>query len=231
MTFLSLVLVFVVVLSTDARANTYGFKSITNTVAVDATAGEAQLTVDVTDPGGDQVLFTFKNEGTESMFISDIYFDDGAVVGIASIDNTHIGVMFSYPDEPGNLPGGNTAYPPFVTSSTEPGKDDPPHFSAFNDPGAEWGVNPGEYVGILFDIEVGKVFDDVINALNVGFDPYDPLNYDGTNWLKDNLRIGIHVQGFDGDGSESFVAVPVPGAVLLGLIGLGVAGLKLRKFA
>jgi len=46
-----------------------------------------------------------------------------------------------------------------------------------------------------------------------------------------SLRIGIHVQGFDGEGSESFVNTPVPGAVLLGLLGLGAGWLKLRKSA
>jgi len=51
--FVSLVLVFVFVLSTEARADlyTYGFKSITNTTADSTAIGEAQLFVDVSgDP-------------------------------------------------------------------------------------------------------------------------------------------------------------------------------------
>ena len=40
-------------------------------------------------------------------------------------------------------------------------------------------------------------------------------------------------QGYDGHDYEIYMGtyVPVPGAVLLGMIGLGAAGIKLRKFA
>ena len=47
--FLYLVLAFVIILSTDALAATYGFKCITNNVSADATTGETQLFLDVTD--------------------------------------------------------------------------------------------------------------------------------------------------------------------------------------
>ncbi len=217
MTFLSLVLVFVFILSTEARAMMYNFGNISNNDVLDAAIGEAQLFVDVTDEGGGKVRFTFSNTGPLASSITDIYFEDGTLLGIASIDNTP-GVSFSQLAAPPNLPSANFANPAFVTTSG---------FSADSDPPVQpMGVNPFEQVGIVFDLESGKTFANVLTAIGLGFDPAttDP----GGNT---SLRIGIHVQGFDRGGSESFVAVPVPGAVLLGVLGLGVAGLKLRKFA
>ena len=89
-----IILAFVVIFSTEARAATYGFQCITNNSLTDAAIGEAQLFVDVTDPGGDQVLFTFINDGPEASSITDVYFDDGALLGLAAIDNSDPGVSF-----------------------------------------------------------------------------------------------------------------------------------------
>ncbi len=223
MSFLSLVLVFVVFLSTEARANLYGFEAITNNSVADVAIGEAQLSVVVTDPGGDQVLFTFQNIGPAASSITDIYFDDGPLLGIASIDNSDPGVSFLQLASPPELPGANTVVPPFVTTVGFLADSDAPPVAN--------GVNPGETVGIVFDIG-SKTFADVINAINVGF---DPSNYTGSGihdgWIEPSLRIGIHVQGFDGGGSEGFIMTPIPTSVVLGILGLGVAGLKLRKFA
>ena len=49
---LSLVLVSVFILSTEARAETFGFFAVTNNDTADAAAGEAQLTVDIFCSGG-----------------------------------------------------------------------------------------------------------------------------------------------------------------------------------
>jgi hypothetical protein len=46
-----------------------------------------------------------------------------------------------------------------------------------------------------------------------------------------NLWTDKDCNGYYGYAQDQLVRVPVPGAVLLGLLGLGVAGLKLRKFA
>lgn len=73
-----------------------------------------------------------------------------------------------------------------------------------------------EKLGIVFDLESGGTFDQVLSELD-----------DGT------LRIGIHVQGYSSGGSESFVNVPVPPAIWLletGLFGL-VAGARRRQAA
>lgn len=207
------VLMFVLA-ATPAGADTFGFYNITANNSGDALIGETQLFVDVTDNGSDQVLFTFTNTGPEASSICDVYFDDGALLGIASIDNSSPGdpgVSFSELASPGNLPGANEIDPAFVTTSG---------FSADSDsPAQPNGVNPDEYVGILFDLQTDKIFDDVLAQLGTG-----------------ELRIGIHVQGFDTEGSEGFVnndtPVPIPASVLLlgsGLIGL--VGFRRKKIA
>ena len=56
-------------------------------------------------------------------------------------------VEFAVPATPGNLPAANQASPPFVTTQM---------FSAdANPPPADKGVNPGETLGILFDLMAG----------------------------------------------------------------------------
>ena len=238
----ALVLV-VLFLSTEARANIYGFECITNSIAGDATIGEAQLTVnvtDATDTGGAKALFTFNNSGPNASFIAQVYFDDGTLLSLARIidsddympgDPIYTGVDFSQYASPGDLSGGNNAAPPFETTAG--------FLADADSPGTDKdGVDPGEHLGIVFNLKDSKTFADVLTALNVGLNPDIYASYDNNTkewqWSEPSLRIGIHVQGFDSKGSESFgngPPVPVPGAVLLGLLGMGVAGMKLRKYA
>ncbi len=188
-----------------AHALRFGFDSITANNVLDVSIGEAQLYVDVTNPGGSQVLFTFGNTGPDACSIADVYFDDGSLLGIASIDNSDPGVEFFQDANPGNLPSANSADPPFVTTAG---------FSADSDPPVQpMGVNPGEFLGILFDLQGGQTFADVLSELSDG-----------------SLRIGIHVQGFTSGGSESFVNnVPDASIMLLLCPSLIVFGLFSRK--
>jgi len=199
-----------------AQAALFSFGCITHNSAANCATGESQLFVEVTDAGWNtdtgynQVLFTFINSGPDSSSIADVYFDDGTLLGIASIDNSSTGVSFSQGANPGNLPGGNS-----IGFETTAG------FLADADaPVQPNGVNPGEYLGITFDLLSGITYADTIFALESATD----------------LRIGIHVQGFADGGSESFVnnvtVVPIPAAIWLfgtGLIGL--IGIARRKKA
>jgi hypothetical protein len=173
----------------------YSFSNITGNNVNDANIGEAQLSVEVNFVGSDvntatQVSFTFRNEGTFASSITDVYFDDGGLLGIASITNGS-GVAFSQGASPGDLPGGNA-----IDFNTSAG------FLSDSDPPAQPnGVNPGEILTITFDLLSGSTYQTIIDALQTGLDnPGEDI--------VGGLRIGIHVQGFAGGGSESFVNGP-----------------------
>lgn len=184
-----------------------GFKSVTNSIAGDVAIGQAQLFVEATDVGvgAGQAKFVFRNAGPAASSICDIYFDDdGTLLGIASLTNGP-GVLFTPGSaSPPNLPGGNNASPAFQVTAG---------FLADSDaPVQPNGINPGEFLELLFNLSPGETFADVKEALT-----------------SKALRIGIHVQGFQSGGSESFVNSPpishAPEPTSLSLLGIGLAGL------
>lgn len=176
----------------------YSFAPVTNNSATNTTNGIAQLTVTVSaGPAANQVSFRFDNAGPAAMSITDVYFDDGTLLGIASITDSGAGVSFSQGGSPPNLPGGNTLTPAFNTTAG--------FLADSNPPAQPNGVNPGEWLTITFNLINGKTFADTLAALNTP---------------GDHLRVGIHVQGFSDGGSESFVnQVPTPGAAALLAVG------------
>lgn len=189
--------------ASPAAAVTIGFDCLTGNLAGDCTIGEAQLTVEVTDVAGN-IRFDFQNAGPLASVISEIYFDDGSLLGLASVIDGP-GVDFEPGANPPNLPGGNTAVPPFVVTQD---------FLAESIPSpSQNGVGPGEFVMLDFTLQGGQTLADVITELTNG-----------------DLRIGIHVIAFQSGGSESFINTPIPepGTALLVAGGLVAIGLRRR---
>ena len=201
---------FLCLFSTSLQAITINFSCITDNDMSGASCNiaESQMSVeltDATDASGAKALFSFFNIGADQeSFIADVYFMDGTLLGISSIDNSDSGVRFSEGANPANLPGYN------ISAS----------FSADNDPGARWGVQAGESLGITFDLLAGVTFTDTVAAMVSG-----------------ELMVGIHAQGLgagmDDQYSESLInatVIPVPAAVWLFGAGLIVlAGFARRK--
>lgn len=208
-----------ILLSAVTMADTiYSFNCITPqvdaSVVGDCSIAQAQVRVAVADAGSNRVLFTFTNIGPGASSITDVYFADGTLLGIANVQGGP-GVSFSQNATPADLPGGQGLTPAFRTTAG---------FSADSNPPVQPnGVNPGESVAVLFNLLSGVSYDDTVRALGLG-------------GATGGLRIGVRVQGLPSGGSVSLVnaptPVPLPAAAWLLLTGLGlVVGAGRRKQA
>jgi hypothetical protein len=181
-----------------AQAVTLSFFCITNNNAGNCGIGEAQLTVDVTDLGSGSVNFRFNNSGPAVSSITEVYFDDGTLLGLSSVLHSAGDPWTGGSASPPNLPGGNLIDPPFVATAGFLAESDPPP--------PHNGVRPGEWLDVIFALN--GTYSDVIDELTDG-----------------RLRIGMHVIAFSSGGSESFVNNPVPVPAAVWLLGSGLLGL------
>lgn len=199
----------------SAQAAGYSFSCLSNNNAANCADGAGALAMDVSDAGGGFVDFTFRNFSTRGSSITEVYFDDGTLLGISILGDSGKGVNFSLIKvDPKNLPAGNTAFPPFQVTAG---------FSADAEKNTKDGVQNAldggrqEFLTIRFELLSGKSFGDTIAALNTP---------------GDHLRVGLHVRGFENGGSESFLHVaqaPEPETWALMLAGLGLIAVMQRR--
>jgi hypothetical protein len=179
-----------------------GFGCVTRNLAGDCAIGESQLSLVLSDAGSGVVHFEFSNAGPNLSVISEVYFDDGALLGAVTFSSGP-GVDFRLGARPPNLPGWRTLDPLFLATVGLAAESRP-------SPVAN-GVGPGEWLAVEFELQPGLTFQDLIDQLTSG-----------------ELRVGLHVIGFDSEGSESFVNRPVPEPASAGLVVGGLLALALR---
>jgi hypothetical protein len=159
-------------------------------------------------PGG-QVSFTFTNAVGIASSISEIYFQDGPLLGAATLNQ--VGTNFAAGGaNPGNLPGGNNLTPAFNATEL---------FSADAQGNPSNGIDAAsDSLRMTFHLLNNKSFDDCVTAFQTG-----------------DLRIGLHVRAIGtGGASDSFVnnqitAVPLPMTSTLGMAGLSMVMLRRRR--
>lgn len=189
----------------QATTVTLKFNRITSNCS-DNVAG--QLFVDVIENGAD-VEFKFRNEGPVASSISEVYFYDGVLLNMYTIDDSCTGVDFENLGDktnPKSLPGYNPDKDLLeVLSATEAERPEPAN-----------GVKPGEWLSIGYTLLAD--FQTLLDNIDNG-----------------EVVIGIHVKAINCDPddplastqSDSFINdhLPEPTTVLL----LGLGGLLLRK--
>ena len=227
-----LLVVALVCITLPARAGMqeYDFVAVTaNPIDASLSDLQAQFSVVVTtddydydgsvlevDPG--QVAFIFSNTGSIDSSIREIYIDDGVLTAppeVVVLTQTD-GMSFFQPVTPAQLMGSPIGFVANAAFSV-----DSPSSGAVGD----MGINPGESVALVFDTTA--TFDEIIAKITEGFDTMYTAD------TSTDLAIGIHVARIpygETTNSNSFVAMnPLPATLLLGILGLGVGGWKLRK--
>jgi len=145
-----------------------------------------------------QVHFEFHNESQMTSSIEGIYFEDDVLDGIAGFD-CGTGTLYQEWAAAPILPGCQTLNPVFITA-----------YSADSEPSTfHNGIEPGEMLTIILNIDSGATFGNVADRL-----------------MNGNLRVGAHVIGFPDDSSISMVT-PEPATLLL--LGLGTVMLRRKR--
>jgi len=194
---------------------TYTFTRISSN---SGTPVSGQLFVTVSDLGAGQVNFRFGNDVGLASSITQIYFDADVLLKVQSVTavqgagNNSL-INFSFPAHPENFPSKPANWVTSTGLSAEA-----------TAPVSKRGINESnEYLDIVFNLEQGADFYDVIAALNQGYVADD----------NRGIRIGMHVQAHADEESDSYVngpaIIPAPDSAVIGVVGLMALGF-VRRF-
>lgn len=179
----------------------FNFTKLTNNNSEDL---GMQLSVTVEKVDTTKIAFAFRNDVGIPSSITQIYFYDGVFITGAPTTE-EVGVKFLADTAGGGgLPGldKHASYVLQASVDSEP-------------PVSKNGINSDtDLLRLTFGLFPGATYDSVVQGIRTG-----------------DFLIGLHVQSIGSlAGSDSYVTfVPVPGAVLLGFLGLGYAGMRLRR--
>jgi hypothetical protein len=166
-----------------------GFRNITGSNRMDTCECPSNCHVDVTDLSTRQVRFTFTNREPDNCCITEVYLNDGDLLSIA----VQIVSETDASEDPSN-----SLSPDYDHESAPRPYHDSTTFQAVRsriaaaDPEAIYdGICRNESLGIVFDLQAGISFADIINALSGG-----------------KLNIGIKLQNAEAGGSILCINTP-----------------------
>lgn len=199
----------VVVSDSFADSVSYAAANVTNNSS--SLSSQFGMTVGNDGVASNQMWILFENmAGGAASSIANIYFEDGPILGISTLEES-TGVDFQHdPGSPENPPGINN----FATTVA---------FSVnAKNPKPENGVNPGEWLKVIFNLQSGVDFSDTVAAIENGF-----LKTAGDQAYNPNaaaLRVAFHLIALGDGKSDTYMlgpeSVPLPAPVSMALAGL-----------
>lgn len=208
---LNLIVMFLLLAVFAGAAQAITTYSFTNASSVSGIA--SQFFVDVEEINSSTVLFGFRNESPAGTLptITGVNFKDGSLLWLSKI-----------------VYDGNGSVS-FTRGAASPNNDDRTRLSTgflVNEDGSgQNGINPGEWLGIQFQLMSGQTYSDVINELNDSSIQISLFVNDGTIDVTGAPNLQVL------SNQLAPIAVPVPGAFMLSGIGLGFVGFIKRRRA
>ncbi|MHC4976568.1 MAG: hypothetical protein ACYTF7_08175 [Planctomycetota bacterium] len=196
--------------ASQTHAAMVGLEPVSMNNEINAQTAAAQIGFDFLDLGADlisglsQVQITITNDGDEDSSVTTVMFDTDMFASVDDMTSPDDGVEFDFTNKK-VLPGGKKfGFEPTAGLSIRSTAPVRPN-----------GIDQGESLVLTLTMREGYDWSDLVDQI-----------FDGST------RIGIHVQGFEDGGSETFmnelVLIPTPGA--MGTLALaGLAAVRRRR--